>query len=117
MALTKNPGGGRDNLDVSSAQVAATGANASDVFPCSNYIKGSFQCVWASITGTFTAELQGSNDGTNWATITGTSFVSSGTAGNQLVENAELLSNYYRIKITSPAGAGTLDVRAALKKG
>lgn len=115
MALTKVAGAGSKNVILTSAQIAATGTNSSDVFPSGAFRQGTFQVVWASITGTATFELQTSNNNSNWDTVVGTSSTTSGAAGSTSINSAALPGAYCRVKITSAAGAGTLDVSACLK--
>ncbi len=117
MALTRNKDD-RFYGDFSSAQVDATSTNSSDAFPTAHFQSGTYQCVWSTMTGTLTAELQTSNDGTNWDTVTSTSFTTSGASGSRSIIVDPLPGLYNRITITAAGSvASKLDVRAVMKRG
>jgi hypothetical protein len=116
MALIRNTGGGPENLSVSSVQFSAAGLNSSDVFPVGAFVWGTYQIAWSSVTGAFTAELQVSNDGALWDTVSDSVFTSSGSSGSRSVVMDPLPGKFNRLKITSAAGAGSVDVNAMLKR-
>lgn len=104
-------------VEANTATVDATGLNSSDSFDTSSYAHGTFQVIWAGITGTATFEVQVSMDRTNYDTIASTSTTTSGAAGSgSIVFQNHLPGGLLRITITSAAGAGTLQAYAVMKR-
>lgn len=106
------------SVSVRDEALDATGTTASDSIDVSAYNNGTYQVVWAGISGTATYELQVSLDGTHFDTVTGTSSSTSGATGSASESFTDVIpGGLLRLKITSPAAAGTLSFYLVAKKG
>jgi hypothetical protein len=100
--------------------LAASGTNSSEDLNVAEFLHGTFQFVWASHDDTSTAELQISlDDGSNYDTITGSSFTTTGVSGSSGLQIENLPGGLIRLSVTeADANAGaTITAYFVGKKG
>ena len=69
----------------------------------------SFQCVWTG-TPTGTLVLEGSNDGSNFITLTNMTQALSGSTGSYVFEFIKPTFQFMRIRFQYASGSGSLNV-------
>ena len=107
-ALTTSIRDGHVVFTASSISTTTTDS-VSDTFPLGRYDQTSFQCVWASVTGTQPQfKLQVTNDTTNWDDVAGAATVTTGGSGSSTWLFQGLPSRQARVKISTASTAGTL---------
>lgn len=79
---------------------------ASSAIQCLQTTKLAVQCTYVVTTGSFTLQLQESNDGVSWADVSGGSQAVTAT-GNAMIKVADAVSLFYRVNIVRTSG--TLD--------
>jgi len=86
----------------SATAVDSTAANSSDSFEMLPWVLCAIQVNWSAHgASTSTWELQGSNDGTNFDPIGGSSTTTSGASGTTIVNVSDLATAFVRVTVTS----------------
>lgn len=99
-----------DALDLS-------GTNQSDSIDVFKALGGSWQIVWDTVVGTADVEIQVSHDGgTNWDTISGSNFTTSGAGGSQGNTQTQLAGAMLRLACTSAATSGNATLYLLFKE-
>lgn len=90
--------------------VTTTTNSVTDTFPFGPFSTTSFQCAWASVTGTNPVYiLQVTNDGTNWDDVSGATTTITSTSGSETWIVSPLPVKSARIKVSTASTTGTLD--------
>ncbi len=81
----------------------------SEIYDVSVANAGAIQAIWVANTGTGSTSISASNDGINFATVTGSSLSVSGTTGTNVYNLTDL--GYTKIQLvytSSSASTGTM---------
>jgi len=97
--------------------IDATGLNSSSAVDGSSYQQVGVQVVHADISTTSAIyELQVSNDGSNWDSVSGSSTTVTTGSGSNSIDIDPFQYAYIRVTTTTASKAGTLTPRVMLKK-
>lgn len=101
-----------NHIASSSATVDLSGTNESDVFEgLEPYEDFGIQCAWSSLVGPdATFEVRSSINGTDYDTVTGSSFTTSGASGSHTYNITGLSTSKIKVVVTSAATSGDLSV-------
>lgn len=85
-------------------------SNVTESFVLGPFQSASFQCAWASVTGTAPQyKLQLSNDNSNWDDLAGAVTITSGTSGSDMLIIDPIPAKLARVNVSTASTTGTLD--------
>lgn len=103
-----------ETLNIDGAALTANEAGAT--IEILHQDKWSAQVVWTSTTASATVQIQESNDGSTWSTISGKTQAISNDSGNVMLSGSSQATKYIRANLAYSSGTvTTLQVRVVVK--